>query len=80
MTATVTTLLTARQKLILSAIRAFADENGYPPTLREIGAAVGLYPSAVQYQLERLQLAGWITRHPNRPRSIVVLNPDTGGQ
>ncbi|TWG10711.1 repressor LexA [Actinoplanes teichomyceticus] len=48
---------------------------GYPPTVREIGLAVGLSsPSAVTYHLDALQRRGWLTRQPG-PRAISLLRP-----
>ncbi len=80
MTATVIPLLTPTQHRVLSAIRDHFTAHGYPPSIRELAASVGLSVSTVSYQLGRLQQMGWIRRHPNRSRSIVVLDPDTGAE
>lgn len=63
--------LTLRQRQILEYIEAFIAENGYPPSVREIGEAVGLAsPSAVVHHLERLERAGYLLRAPRRSRGI----------
>jgi repressor LexA len=70
--------LTARQSAIVAHIRAHVAEHGYPPTVRDIAAAVGLVsPSSVAYQLGELARLGAIRRDPDRPRAIVVLDPQT---
>lgn len=70
-------LLSARQSAIVAFIRAHVAEHGYPPTVRDIGQAVGLASvSSVAYQLAELARLGAIRRDPDRPRAIVVLDPD----
>lgn len=65
--------LTQRQRAILAMIRQSVDERGYPPSVREIGEAVGLTsPSSVSYQLTTLEKQGFLRRDPNRPRALVV--------
>lgn len=69
--------LTAKQTLILTAIRDSIAASGYPPSMREIGDAVGLASlSSVTHQLNQLELAGAIRRDPNRPRALEVLLED----
>ncbi|MEK6649190.1 MAG: transcriptional repressor LexA [Actinomycetota bacterium] len=69
--------LTARQLKILQAIKAAVITNGYPPSMREIGAAAGLAsPASVQYQLQALEKKGFIRRDPTRGRALEVLLPD----
>jgi repressor LexA len=69
--------LTAKQTLILTAIRDSIAARGYPPSMREIGDAVGLASlSSVTHQLNQLELAGMIRRDPNRPRALEVLVED----
>ncbi|WP_130348536.1 transcriptional repressor LexA [Herbihabitans rhizosphaerae] len=69
--------LPARQRRVLEVIRAHVDKNGYPPSVREIGEAVGLTStSSVAYQLKALEQKGFLRRDPNRPRAIGVLPPD----
>jgi repressor LexA len=68
--------LTARQRLVLETIRDAVERRGYPPSMREIGEAVGLTsPSSVSHQLETLQRKGFLRRDPNRPRAIELTTP-----
>ncbi|MCB7137757.1 transcriptional repressor LexA [Cellulosimicrobium marinum] len=69
--------LTPRQRLVLETIRSCVDQRGYPPSMREIGEAVGLTsPSSVKHQLTTLERKGFLRRDPNRPRAIEVVQPD----
>ena len=66
--------LTARQQEILAFVNAHVDEHGYPPTVREIGQAVGLTsPSTVHAHLEKLERAGLIRRDATKPRALEVI-------
>jgi repressor LexA len=68
--------LTTRQQHILDYIREAVAARGYPPSVREIGEAVGLKStSSVHSQLAALERGGWIRRDPSRPRAMEVL-PD----
>ena len=68
--------LTHRQRLVLDTIRSAVERRGYPPSMREIGEAVGLTsPSSVSHQLETLQRKGYLRRDPNRPRAIELTSP-----
>ncbi|RXW33376.1 transcriptional repressor LexA [Propioniciclava flava] len=68
--------LTLRQRLILETIQAAIAERGYPPTIREMGEAVGLAsPSSVTHQLKALEAKGFLSRDPKRPRALVVHLP-----
>lgn len=68
--------LTHRQRLVLDTIRTLVERRGYPPSMREIGEAVGLTsPSSVSHQLETLQRKGFLRRDPNRPRAIELTTP-----
>ena len=68
--------LTTRQLKILQAIKEALVTNGYPPSMREIGAAAGLAsPASVQYQLQALEKKGFIRRDPTRGRALEVLLP-----
>ena len=70
--------LTHRQRKVLEVIRNSIDRRGYPPSMREIGDAVGLTsPSSVAHQLSALERKGYLRRDPNRPRAIEVISPDT---
>lgn len=72
----VTADLTARQRRILEFIRDWVERYGYPPSVREIGEAVGLVsPSSVAYQLKALETKGFLRRDPNRPRAVDVRSP-----
>lgn len=68
--------LTPRQRRILEFIRDWVERYGYPPSVREIGEAVGLVsPSSVAYQLKELERKGFLRRDPNRPRAVDVRPP-----
>ena len=68
--------LTTRQRKVLEVIRNSVDRRGYPPSMREIGDAVGLTsPSSVAHQLSMLERKGYLRRDPNRPRAIEVVVP-----
>ncbi len=69
--------LTERQRTILEVIRASVTERGYPPSIREIGDAVGLTStSSVAHQLRTLERKGYLRRDPNRPRAVDVRGAD----
>ncbi|WP_329108493.1 transcriptional repressor LexA [Micromonospora sp. NBC_01699] len=69
--------LTTRQRRILEFIRDWVERYGYPPSVREIGEAVGLVsPSSVAYQLKELERKGFLRRDPNRPRAVDVRPPN----
>jgi repressor LexA len=64
-------VLTERQRQILDFVTKYADAHGYPPTVREIGEAVGLAsPSTVHAHLANLERAGFLRRDPTKPRAI----------
>jgi len=68
--------LTHRQRRVLEVIRDAVERRGYPPSMREIGEAVGLTsPSSVAHQLATLERKGFLRRDPNRPRAIEVILP-----
>jgi repressor LexA len=73
--------LTQRQRRVLEVIRDSIERRGYPPSVREIGEAVGLSSaSSVAHQLSVLQRKGWLRRDPNRPRALDVRLPgEIGG-
>jgi repressor LexA len=67
------TALTHRQREILDIIDRSMRERGYPPSVREIGEAVGLTsPSTVHTHLNSLQRLGYLRRDPTKPRAIEV--------
>ena len=64
-------MLTGRQQEIWTFLTRYVDEHGYPPTVREIGEAVGLAsPSTVHAHLANLERAGLIKRDPSKPRAL----------
>jgi len=68
--------LTPRQRRILEVIRDAVVARGYPPSIREMGEAVGLASSSsVAHQLKMLEGKGFLRRDPNRPRALEVLLP-----
>jgi repressor LexA len=84
------TSLSDKQLAILEMIQRSVASRGYPPSMREIGDAVGLSSlSSVTHQLNQLELSGYLRRDPNRPRALEVLidlpsssgeNTDSGPQ
>ena len=72
--------LTARQRGILDMIETCMRERGYPPSVREIGEAVGLTsPSTVHSHLASLERMGYLKRDPTKPRAIEVrFDPSSG--
>src|SRR5437763_10876900 len=63
--------LTGRQQEIWDFLVGYVDRHGYPPTVREIGAAVGLAsPSTVHAHLANLERAGLLRRDPTKPRAL----------
>ena len=73
-------VLTERQRAILDFIETQTTERGYPPSVREIGQAVGLAsPSTVHAHLATLQRRGYLHRDPTKPRAIEVrYDPNSG--
>ncbi len=68
-------MLTERQQQVLEIIKNTVSERGYPPSVREIGEAVGLSsPSSVHAQLNSLVEAGMIKKDPSKPRAIMVMD------
>ncbi len=77
------TSLSDKQQAILEMIQRSVASRGYPPSMREIGDAVGLSSlSSVTHQLNQLELSGYLRRDPNRPRALEVLIdlPSTSGE
>jgi repressor LexA len=75
--------LSDKQLSILDAIQRSINQRGYPPSMREIGDAVGLASlSSVTHQLNQLELSGYLRRDPNRPRALEILIdlPQASGQ
>jgi repressor LexA len=64
-------MVTDRQRAILDYLHEYVDGHGYPPTVREIGEAVGLRsPSTVHAHLAQLERAGMLRRDPTKPRAL----------
>ena len=72
--------LTRRQRLVLETISDIVAARGYPPSMREIGDAVGLTSSSsVAHQLQTLERKGFLRRDPKRPRAMEVVMPEADG-
>ena len=73
--------LTGRQREIWSFLGDYVDRHGYPPTVREIGEAVGLAsPSTVHAHLANLERAGLLRRDPTKPRALELVGREKGAQ
>lgn len=69
--------LTDRQRRVIEVIRDSVQRRGYPPSMREIGQAVGLSStSSVAHQLMALERKGFLRRDPHRPRAYEVRGSD----
>jgi repressor LexA len=72
--------LTGRQQEIWAFLADYVDRHGYPPTVREIGEAVGLAsPSTVHAHLANLERAGLLRRDPTKPRALELLGREKSG-
>jgi repressor LexA len=72
--------LTKRQQEIFDFIKRYSDVNGYPPTVRDIGKAVGLASSStVHAHLANLERIGLLRRDPTKPRAIELLDRAAAG-
>ena len=73
-------MLTTRQQEIWNFLVEYVDRHGYPPTVREIGEAVGLAsPSTVHAHLANLERAGLLRRDPTKPRALELLGREKPG-
>ncbi len=73
--------LSKRQAQILQYIREAVETRGFPPSIREIGEAVGLSSSStVHSHLRSLENKGYLKRNPSRPRSIEIVNHNRASQ
>jgi repressor LexA len=71
--------LTKRQQEIFDFIRSYSDAHGYPPTVRDIGKAVGLASSStVHAHLANLEKAGLLRRDPTKPRALELMGRAAG--
>lgn len=69
--------LTGKRREILSFITKEQAARGFPPSVREIGEAVGLAsPSSVQHHLRALEELGYLSRDPSKPRALSIMDPD----
>lgn len=67
--------LNRREQRALSAVAESMDQRGYPPSVRELGAAIGLTStSSVAHVLRSLEWKGYLRREPGRSRAISVLD------
>lgn len=67
-------MLSTRQREIYEFVTSYVDGHGYPPTVREIGDAVGLAsPSTVHAHLANLERAGYLRRDPTKPRALELV-------
>src|SRR5689334_5437374 len=74
-------MLTGRQQEIWDFLVEYVDEHGYPPTVREIGEAVGLAsPSTVHAHLANLERAGLLRRDPTKPRALELVGREKAEQ
>jgi repressor LexA len=72
--------LTKRQQEIFDFIKRYSDINGYPPTVRDIGKAVGLASSStVHAHLSNLEKLGLLRRDPTKPRAMELLDRAAAG-
>jgi len=71
--------LSARQRRILEFVTTYIDDNGYPPSIREIGAAAGISStSVVSYNLQRLEEWGYLARDPEVSRGLKLAREPEG--
>lgn len=69
--------LTGRQKFILQVLKKLIAENGYPPTVREIGEKANLSsPATIHFHLKKLEEKGYIKKNDNKNRTIEILVPN----
>jgi repressor LexA len=74
-------VLSKRQREIFDFVVEYVDRHGYPPTVREIGEAVGLAsPSTVHAHLANLERAGYLRRDPTKPRALEILEERPAAQ
>src|SRR5260221_6962000 len=74
-------MLTPRQRQIWDFLVDYGEQHGYPPTVREIGEAVGLAsPSTVHAHLANLERAGLLRRDPTKPRALELMGRERSGE
>lgn len=71
--------LTERESQVLNFIKSFTGAKGYPPTVREIGRAVGLSSTSTVFSyLKRLETKGYLRRNKDMPRAMELTDRDNG--
>lgn len=65
-------VLSGTQLNVLNYIRKHMD-RGYPPSMQDIAGNIGISPSVVSYHLDQLEKKGYVTREPNKARSIRIV-------
>jgi len=73
------TTLTARQHEVLAFVEEFCQQQGYPPTVREVAAAFGIQPRAADDHLSALKRKGYLRREPGRSRGLALTARSTPG-
>ncbi len=66
-------------ELVFEYVRGYIEQQGYPPTMRDIARACQLSPGAVLYNLDKLEAWGWLTRQPHAARSLRILRAKKAG-
>jgi repressor LexA len=64
--------------LVFDYVCDYIEQRGYPPSMRNIARACQLSPSAVLYNLDKLEAWGWLTREPHSARSLRILRLKKG--
>ncbi len=72
-------MLTERQQAILDFINGYVEENGFPPSVREIGRQFGIYPATVQDHINALERKGYLQRKRFQSRTLSVSAPSRRG-
>jgi repressor LexA len=71
--------ITDPQRRTLAIIRVFIDQRGFPPTLKELGATLGIAPASVDDQIKQLVRKGYLLREPGKARSLRILKDPGDG-
>src|SRR5437762_1126490 len=72
-------MLTERQQAILDFINEYADSNGFPPSVREIGKHFKVYPATVQDHIAAIEKKGFLQKKRFQSRSLQTTGPKPGG-
>ncbi len=65
-------MLTDRQQAILNFINKYVDDNGFPPSVREIGRQFGVYPATVQDHISALERKGYLQKKRFQSRTLSI--------